>query len=295
MAFMDELSLTSANREIPKDAVDQWYMMRDFLSRMKACGIYVPPGSRTWRCQQTILKRSPSPPTGFTEIRRGDMRRYGAMGLELRQLLFAAETLHNDPAWAPLINSCMGGQDIPSAGGDHRPRDHQFHAFMAALLSASGLKVEHKEPDIVAILDNLSIGIAVKRCSSARNSEALLSKARLQAIKSRAMGAALVDVSRLITPHDNVVITTDAHLGAKWLEEKIKPIALRAMRGFDPRTPSLLGGIFTAVAMTFNPEVGCFESYRHWTTISMWKLHDRRSMILQRLHAVLKNSAVIAP
>ncbi len=269
------------------EATAQWNEAATFPTLMKDLGLELKPGSRFWNYHRYLVRRYPNAPHVPTLVSEAEIRRFGTMGLEMRRMLAAARHLGHLSEWKPLLRQALGGKDLPSDGGDHRPRDHQFHAYIAAVLARSGNIVRHSEPDIVLEFERIPLGVAVKRAGSRANLPRLIEKGFAQISARGFSGLVVVDVSRFITPYDNVLVTTNS----KGVVQHVGQALGRLVDDVVPegvKSPFVLGTALFATVMSFDRTLGCMVPCTHWTTCTLWPRRDSRSFRLRRFHEHLR-------
>lgn len=94
----------------------------------------------------------------------------------------------------------LGGPDLPDDEDENssRPRNTQFELFVGAWLAAGGVPVRHAEPDLVAVILNEGLGVAVKRIRSRSKIIRRMKEAAVQIEQRTKVGIVVVNVDALL-------------------------------------------------------------------------------------------------
>ena len=247
------------DRQIPPEAAQQLLAVREFPERMAAARVEVKAGCRFLSYRNRILRIVGPGPPRLMSIKARDLKWTATMGLELQHALFAAEQLQAIDGWEPVLKQMAAGRDLPSDGGNSWPRDHQFHAFVAALFASAGYYPRHLEPDIRVQIDGFEVSCAVKRAHGRNGPYDLLRLGKSQLQKHRVRGFVIIDVSAVISPWDNAVAVDDHRPFHAAVTAALKNVVFETYGKFRYPYPSAsyFGSIWTATAMCFDTRKGC--------------------------------------
>jgi len=153
--------------------------------------------------------------------------------LDLFQLAHIVEQLggSNDPVLRSKLKLVMHDPGDPRIGADTPGRDAQSELFLAAGLASRGVHVTFEEPDLVAHIDSLYFGLAVKRPKAIKGLDRNLRRAIGQlsregsTLPSITHGVPAIDITLLANRGGLVAVSRDARSAVSAADQLLDTVA----------------------------------------------------------------------
>ena len=110
-----------------------------------------------------------------------------------------------------LLSQIIGGQALPDVEKKSLARNTQLHLYIAAVLIASGIRVEFEEPDLLAHIEGRIIGVAAKRITSLKQFEKRISEGEVQLSKAKKRGIVWIEITDAMQEYSGLYVFDDAH------------------------------------------------------------------------------------
>jgi hypothetical protein len=157
-------------------------------------GLNVNPSSRIMRQHNVLVNSTASIAFGTTDF---FIAVEALRDLQMLGFIFDQANNCEDPVFRDLVRKCLSDSPLSETDKEKTPgRDSQFELFVAAVCRHAGLlPVEHREPDVVFSLGNVTYCIAAKRPKSIRAIDSCLRDACDQISLEKLPGFIAMDTS----------------------------------------------------------------------------------------------------
>lgn len=110
-----------------------------------------------------------------------------------------------------LLSQIIGGQALPDHEKKSLARNTQLHLYVAAILKASGIRVEFEEPDLLAHIHRRIIGVAAKRITSLKQLEKRISEGKAQLKRAKKRGIVWIEITDAMHEYSGLYVFDDVH------------------------------------------------------------------------------------
>ena len=183
------------------------------VARLRELGVAIPPGNRLDRARAKVdrlLREAQEGEEGGEVV--VDTVRFGEMLRTLLEHYLIVRSIdEDDPREVQHVASILSGSDAPVDDASSRSRDAQFELLVATVLRLGGVVGVHLgEPDLRIPAGAETLGVAVKRLSSAKQLTKRVKKAVAQIRGQGQRGLVVVGLDALVEAQSVDIASTES-------------------------------------------------------------------------------------